>query len=68
MSAIPTSLEFETESQIRLRLIAEDMKIKGREWSSKCLNEAREEIEALRERIAELEHEVNRTRRSTLPV
>lgn len=55
-------LEFETLSQIRLSLLADQAKGDGRELTASWLVEAREEIEKLREQVAELERELDRNR------
>ena len=59
------SLEFETLSQIRLNLLADQAKGDGRELTSSWLTEARDEIESLREQVAELKHELVRTASSS---
>lgn len=59
-------LQYESPSQIRLRLLADQAKGDGRELTSGWLIEARDEIESLREQVAELKREVNRLTIETL--
>lgn len=56
MSTDTIPLEYETVSQLRLRLLADQAKGDGRQLTSAWLVEACDEIETLREQVAELKH------------
>ncbi len=54
------STERETDSQVHLRALADDLKAAGRTLAPEWLGEAYDEIQSLREQVAELKREVNR--------